>query len=30
MSEAIEILENAVINPEDKNMIMSGNDKKNF
>lgn len=30
MSEAIEILEDAVINPEDKNTIMSGTDKKNF
>ncbi len=30
MSEAIEILDDAVINPEDKNTIMSGNDKKNF
>lgn len=30
MSEAIEILENAVINPDDKNSIMSWNDKKNF
>ena len=30
MSEAIEILEDAVINPEDKNTVMSNNDKKKF
>ncbi len=30
MSEAIKILEDAVINPEDKNSIMSSNDKANY
>ena len=30
MSEAIEILEDAVINPEDKTTIMSDRDKKEY
>ena len=30
MNEAINILDGAVINPEDKNSIMSSNDKANY